>query len=164
MSLNQSKTTRLRVIAIITLLVLVALLGWIINLHSKCVSLQKENEALLKLEHYSAKLDSTYTQKISIEEAVNMFIAEKISAEEYEVYVSLHPIIVKEIFTKLGTELTVHDIVKEYNSNKTYYLGLLISSTLPEVNIEYGKDKIKSVKIIPELDSSETKIKIQPNK
>ena len=82
----------------------------------------------------------------------------------YRRYVALDPIIIEAIYTKIGTTVTLHQIMSEYEANKGYYLSLQASHELPEINMNGpDKDKIKlSVTATVDTTDTEKKIPIAP--
>lgn len=101
---------------------------------------------------------------LTVEEAVEAFKIEKRDDLLYRRYVALDPIIIEAIYTKIGTTVTLHQIMSEYEANKGYYLSLQASHELPEINMNGpDKDKIKlSVTATVDTTDTEKKIPIAP--
>lgn len=101
---------------------------------------------------------------LTVEEAVEAFKIEKRDDLLYRRYVALDPIIIKAIYTKIGTTATLYQIMSEYEANKGYYLSLQASHELPEINMNGpDKDKVRlSVTATVDTTDTEKKIPIAP--
>lgn len=112
-------------------------------------------------------IDEIAPDTISVDEAVEMFKGDVIYEINYDKYLKLSPIIIRAIYNRIGTDVGVNDIIKEYESNKPYYISLQIQEQLPKVDVS-GPDEnnIKNIRVIPEIDSvvpHQNKMSISPS-
>lgn len=111
--------------------------------------------------------DEIVSDTISVDEAVEMFKGDVIYEINYEKYLKLSPTIIRAIYSRIGTDAGVNDIIREYESNKPYYISLQIQEQLPEVDVSGpDEDNIKKIRVIPEIDSvipHQNKMSISPS-
>lgn len=91
----------------------------------------------------------------TVDEAVDLFINDVQSYNRYEKYIRLSPTILRAIFTKIGTQPTVKEIMNEYETNKSYYLSLQAAEAIGEIDMP-GPDakSIKKISTTVELDTT----------
>lgn len=156
MEQTKSNSTVFKTIVVLLGLIIVGLVGYIAYDKWKINTISDEIEKTV--------IDE-YNKVPTVDEAVEGFKHTVETNSMFDRFVQLDPIIVKEIYTKIGTTASVNEVMNEYDSNQSYYISLQIANQLKEVNIN-GPDanKIKSLKLSTIIDSTDTspKMKITP--
>ena len=156
MEQTKSNSTVFKTIVVLLGLIIVGLVGYIAYDKWKINTISDEIEKTV--------IDE-YNRTPTVDEAVEGFKQTVKTNSMFDRFVQLDPIIVKEIYTKIGTAASVTDVMNEYDSNQSYYISLQIANQLKEVKIN-GPDanKIKALRLSTEIDSTDKspKMKITP--
>lgn len=156
MEQTKSNSTVFKTIVVLLGLIIVGLVGYIAYDKWKINTISDEIEKTV--------IDE-YNRTPTVDEAVEGFKQTVETNSMFDRFVQLDPIIVKEIYTKIGTAASVTDVMNEYDSNQSYYISLQIANQLKEVKIN-GPDanKIKALRLSTEIDSTDKspKMKITP--
>lgn len=156
MEQTKSNSTVFKTIVVLLGLIIVGLVGYIAYDKWKINTISDEIEKTV--------IDE-YNRTPTVDEAVEGFKQTVKTNSMFDRFVQLDPIIVREIYTKIGTAASVTDVMNEYDSNQSYYISLQIANQLKEVKIN-GPDanKIKALRLSTEIDSTDKspKMKIIP--
>lgn len=156
MEQTKSNSTVFKTIVVLLGLIIVGLVGYIAYDKWKINTISDEIEKTV--------IDE-YNRTPTVDEAVEGFKQTVKTNSMFDRFVQLDPIIVREIYTKIGTAASVTDVMNEYDSNQSYYISLQIANQLKEVKIN-GPDanKIKALRLSTEIDSTDKspKMKITP--
>lgn len=156
MEQTKSNSTVFKTIVVLLGLIIVGLVGYIAYDKWKINTISNEIEKTV--------IDE-YNRIPTVDEAVEGFKQTVKTNSMFDRFVQLDPIIVREIYTKIGTAASVTDVMNEYDSNQSYYISLQIANQLKEVKIN-GPDanKIKALRLSTEIDSTDKspKMKITP--
>lgn len=106
-----------------TMLVLVAIV--IVLLSMVVYSEYKGSKVFEKLTN--GELNPVSTESITVEDRMQQFNAEVEDTRMYDVYLSLPPVIIEGILTKLGAKADYRDIVREYYKNREFWISTQVS-------------------------------------
>lgn len=81
------------------------------------------------------------TEEITVEDRMQQFNAEVEDTRMYDVYISLPPVIVEGILTKLGPDADYRNVVREYYKNREFWISTQVSRQVqPELTGPDAKD------------------------
>lgn len=106
-----------------TMLVLVAIVIVLL-----CTIVYSEYKGSKVFESFTnTTLGLTATESVSVEDRMQQFNAEVEDTRMYDVYLSLPPVIIEGILTKLGAKTDYRDIVREYYKNREFWISTQVS-------------------------------------
>lgn len=135
-----------------TMLVLV---GIVIILLSMVVYAEYKGSKVFK-DFAKSTTSKITTEEITVEDRMQQFSAEVEDTRMHNVYVSLPPVIVESILTKLGAQADYRDVVREYYKNREFWISTQVSRQVkPELTGPDAKD-IERVEIKTIMKEKET--------